>query len=329
MTTSTTTQALSLNSEALGWLRQHTVKALIGGVEQPAIDGRKLHEWLEVTNLEYADWLKRRLKQHKAQEHRNFIRLANLRGKTGRGGHNRKEYLLTLATAQEIIASDKSPRGRALLRAVLDIAELAEKGDFQFASYVVQQMPSDVHRLAITAVAEDHMTDKDLIASIGDPQMRQAVKYQLEIGTPFEKVREWINERNETKDSTKVFAATCHRRGVNLPDVYNAIGVNLGHGSIAAQRARNKLKPWQTPRNRMTREGLAEVQLTELRAARVIEQKSYQGNPTCCAAVSHVAQQLKRSRPEGEVSYFLPPMPETPPRARRKKQPEAPAQLPY
>lgn len=74
------------------------------------VSGRILHEFLEVPTP-FKDWIRRML-EYGFEEGTDFnVCCANLSGK-GRGGHNKKEYVLTLDTAKEICMIQRSEKGR-------------------------------------------------------------------------------------------------------------------------------------------------------------------------------------------------------------------------
>ncbi|EIA3022106.1 antA/AntB antirepressor family protein [Escherichia coli] len=70
------------------------------------VNARDLHTFLGV-GKRFASWITERIEEYGFVENQDYILLSNLGKQTsGRGGHNRKDYHLTLGTAKELAMVD-------------------------------------------------------------------------------------------------------------------------------------------------------------------------------------------------------------------------------
>ena len=70
------------------------------------VNARDLHTFLGV-GKRFASWITERIAEYGFVENQDYILLSNLGKQTsGRGGHNRKDYHLTLDTAKELAMVD-------------------------------------------------------------------------------------------------------------------------------------------------------------------------------------------------------------------------------
>lgn len=74
------------------------------------VSGRMLHEFLEI-GRDFTNWIKQMLEYGFEEEGDYFVYSPKLASK-GRGGHNKKEYALTLDMAKEICMIQRSDKGR-------------------------------------------------------------------------------------------------------------------------------------------------------------------------------------------------------------------------
>jgi phage anti-repressor protein len=77
------------------------------------VDARLLHQQLG-SKRQFANWIKDQLADYGFEENKDY--LTNLLSKKGSGGHNAKEYHLTLDTAKEIAMVSKTEAGRNIRR---------------------------------------------------------------------------------------------------------------------------------------------------------------------------------------------------------------------
>lgn len=79
-------------------------------------NARDLHEFLEV-GKDFSTWIRTRITEYGFVENQDFILLPkNGEQKIGRGGHNRKDYHLTLDTAKETAMVERNEKGRQIRR---------------------------------------------------------------------------------------------------------------------------------------------------------------------------------------------------------------------
>lgn len=75
-------------------------RGTVGGIASEVVDGRKLWRKLESGN-DLSTWFKKRVDQYNFFENQDFALLhETVEQKTGRGGHNAKDYSLTLDMAK-------------------------------------------------------------------------------------------------------------------------------------------------------------------------------------------------------------------------------------
>lgn len=85
---------------------------------EPALlcNARDLHSFLAVGKM-FAAWITSRLEEYGFIENQDYILLSNSGKQTsGRGGHNRKDYHLTLDTAKELAMVERNEKGRQIRR---------------------------------------------------------------------------------------------------------------------------------------------------------------------------------------------------------------------
>ncbi|MGR3790073.1 hypothetical protein BWK60_02030 [Flavobacterium covae] len=75
------------------------------------VSARDLHQFLEV-KTEFKDWIARRIEEYGFVEDVDFVLPLNFEQQKGRGGHNRKEYAITLDMAKELSMVEKNEKGR-------------------------------------------------------------------------------------------------------------------------------------------------------------------------------------------------------------------------
>lgn len=75
------------------------------------VNARELHAFLG-SSQEFSNWIKARIAKYDFIENQDFVCLTVLSGKEGRGGHNAKDYLLTLDMAKELSMVERTPKGK-------------------------------------------------------------------------------------------------------------------------------------------------------------------------------------------------------------------------
>ncbi|RQO78187.1 hypothetical protein DBR44_00055 [Aquitalea sp. FJL05] len=82
----------------------------IGGLLVPAVNARELHAFLEV-GKDFATWLRDRVAQYKFIENKDFV-CSPVSGSKMQGGHNRKDYVISLSMAKELAMVERNDKGR-------------------------------------------------------------------------------------------------------------------------------------------------------------------------------------------------------------------------
>lgn len=91
-----------------------TFRATIGGIEQTCVDARFLHAYLQ-SQYHFTDWINTRLQKYGFEQGADYELIASENPeakKSGRGGHNKKDYRLTLDMAKELSMVENNERGR-------------------------------------------------------------------------------------------------------------------------------------------------------------------------------------------------------------------------
>lgn len=91
-----------------------TFRAAIGGIEQTCVDARFLHAYLQ-SQYHFTDWINTRLQKYGFEQGADYELIASENPeakKSGRGGHNKKDYRLTLDMAKELSMVENNERGR-------------------------------------------------------------------------------------------------------------------------------------------------------------------------------------------------------------------------
>ncbi|EOR3904115.1 antA/AntB antirepressor family protein [Escherichia coli] len=79
------------------------------------VNARDLHSFLGVGRM-FAHWVKERIAEYGFVENQDFVIACQNWQAKGRGGHNRKEYHLTLDTAKELAMVERNEKGRQIRR---------------------------------------------------------------------------------------------------------------------------------------------------------------------------------------------------------------------
>ena len=89
----------------------------IGGCLVQTVNARDLHVFLEVGKV-FGTWINDRIQQYGFVENQDFVCFPILGSKNldGRGGHNRKDYHLTLDMAKELAMVERNDKGRQARR---------------------------------------------------------------------------------------------------------------------------------------------------------------------------------------------------------------------
>ncbi|KEC57913.1 hypothetical protein O97_00683, partial [Bartonella henselae str. Zeus] len=82
----------------------------IGGDTVQTVNARELHTFLEI-GKDFSTWITDRINKYNLLENQDFV-CSPILGSKGRGGHNRKDYHLTLSVAKELSMLENNKKGR-------------------------------------------------------------------------------------------------------------------------------------------------------------------------------------------------------------------------
>jgi len=94
-----------------------------------AVSARELHTFLE-SKQEFANWIKNRIDEYQFVENEDFVCLTNLSSK-GKGGHNKKEYAITLDMAKELSMVEKNEKGKQARKYFIAVEKKAMQPQLQ------------------------------------------------------------------------------------------------------------------------------------------------------------------------------------------------------
>ena len=107
----------------------------IGGGTVQTINARELHAFLEV-GKDFSTWIKDRIEQYGFLENQDFI-CSPILGSNGRGGHNRKDYHLTLDMAKELAMVERNDKGKQARYKILEHSlEIVSKNSKELISII-------------------------------------------------------------------------------------------------------------------------------------------------------------------------------------------------
>jgi anti-repressor protein len=120
--------------------------------DKQVVNARELHAFLGV-GKRFADWVTDRIEKYGFVEGEDFaVCFPNLGSKTGSGGHNAKDYFLSLDCAKEIAMAENSDRGRQVRKYFIEcerkLREIKLYGGFY--SQLPKTFPDALRALAET-----------------------------------------------------------------------------------------------------------------------------------------------------------------------------------
>lgn len=121
----------------------------IGGIPANVCDARELHTYLEVAR-DFSTWLNERVEKYGFEENRDFAVCSPNPGSKKRGGHNRKDYHLSLDMAKELSMVENNDQGRTARRYFIDMERkaLEAAGQIVPASHIETLLPSEQQTLS-------------------------------------------------------------------------------------------------------------------------------------------------------------------------------------
>jgi phage anti-repressor protein len=98
----------------------------IGGEEVNTVDARELHERLG-SKQQFADWIRAKVVDNPFfLENQDYVLLHEILKQIGRGGHNRKDYALTIDTAKKVAMAEQTESGDKVRDYFLDCERRAK-----------------------------------------------------------------------------------------------------------------------------------------------------------------------------------------------------------
>ena len=95
-------------------------KSIIGEVEVNSVNSRDIYTTLEIKQ-EFANWIKKQINSLGLEENVDYVLLDMKVKQTGSGGHNKKEYIITLETAKHIAMASRTPKGKEIRNYFIEI----------------------------------------------------------------------------------------------------------------------------------------------------------------------------------------------------------------
>lgn len=94
-----------------------------------AVNARDLHSFLE-SKQDFSNWIKNRIEKYDLVENVDYVLLNNFIEQTGRGGHNKIEYALTVDAAKELSMVEGNEKGKQARRYFIECErKLKESGN--------------------------------------------------------------------------------------------------------------------------------------------------------------------------------------------------------
>ncbi|MDJ3783411.1 antA/AntB antirepressor family protein [Salmonella enterica] len=144
-------------------------------------NARDLHSFLAVGKV-FAAWITSRLEEYEFIENQDYILLSNSGKQTsGRGGHNRKDYHLTLDTAKELAMVERNEKGRQIRRYFIECEKQLRQQQIQ-----LQLPPAREPLLHTITLTDDELCDLCWLWKISDNMQKAAKKIYpglLELGS--------------------------------------------------------------------------------------------------------------------------------------------------
>ncbi len=143
-------------------------------------DARKLHTFLEV-GKRFASWITERIAEYGFVENQDYVIASQNREAKTRGGHNRKDYHLTLDTAKELAMVERNEKGRQIRRYFIECEKQLRQQQIQ-----LQLPPAREPLLHTITLSDDELCDVCWLWKISENMQKAAKKIYpglLELGS--------------------------------------------------------------------------------------------------------------------------------------------------
>lgn len=107
--------------------------------ENQVVNARELHQFLEV-NSDFKNWIKRRINDYKFVENEDFVLVVKNDQQNSQGGHNRKDYAISLDMAKELSMVERNEKGRQARRYFIEVEKTARNPKRQLSTAQQRRM---------------------------------------------------------------------------------------------------------------------------------------------------------------------------------------------
>lgn len=145
-------------------------------------NARELHAFLEV-GKRFASWITERLTEYGFIANQDYVIASQNREAKTRGGHNRKDYHLTLDTAKELAMVERNEKGRQIRRYFIECEKQLRQQQIQ-----LQLPPAHKPILHTVTLTDDELCDLCWLWKISDNMQQAAKKVYpglLELGSEY------------------------------------------------------------------------------------------------------------------------------------------------
>lgn len=179
------------------------IPAPIGDSTVDTVDARQLHAFLEVAK-DFSSWMKAQIERGRLREGRDFCLLTQKGEQSGRGGHNRTDYALTVDAAKHVAMMSGTERGfqareyfleceRRARQPKVDPASLSRRDLLKLALQAEEEL---AEARATVAVLEPKAAALDRIATArGSLCITDAAKH---LGVPARALFDWLKANGWT-----------------------------------------------------------------------------------------------------------------------------------
>lgn len=198
---------------------------------QQVVSARELHLFLE-SKQDFSTWIKNRIEKYDFVENEDYTLLHNFVEQTGRGGHNKKEYALTLDTAKEISMVEGNEKGKQARRYFIECEKKLKE--------VIQKPMTTAQMFALQAQALLEIEQRQIEQ---DERIRRLEENQRENeaalkAIPFEDITlPELPERQQINQLARLYAGST---GVNYREVWNKVYQELYYRYSISIRAHKK-----------------------------------------------------------------------------------------
>ncbi|EEI9681184.1 phage antirepressor Ant [Salmonella enterica] len=145
-------------------------------------NARDLHAFLEV-GKRFASWITERLTEYGFIANQDYVIASQNREAKTRGGHNRKDYHLTLDTAKELAMVERNEKGRQIRRYFIECEKQLRQQQIQ-----LQLPPAHKPILHTVTLTDEELCDLCWLWKISDNMQQAAKKVYpglLELGSEY------------------------------------------------------------------------------------------------------------------------------------------------